>query len=138
LLIVEVDVDRGARHLPDLHIAHVHVLDHAAADGVGLEAQHAIQVGAVHGAFLGEYVADIARALTPHRYAAVPVFHGAVAHHDVLAGRVQTAPVRVAAALDRDAIVARVERAAFDQHIDAGFGVAAIVVRAVAGDGHVA
>src|SRR5207249_3332246 len=101
-------------YLSRLYIAHVHVLDHAAAHGVGLDAQHAVQMRAVHLAILRENVADVARALAAQGHAAVSVLHRAALHDDVLACRMQTAAIRVTAALDRDAVVARIERTAVD------------------------
>ena len=49
-------------------------------------------------------------------------------------GTVEASAVGVAAGLDRDAIVARVEGAIFDEHVAARLGVAAVVVGAVALD----
>src|ERR1017187_10222276 len=137
-LVGEIDFDGRGRHLSALHVAHVDVLDYAAAHGVVLEAQNAVQVRTVHPAILGKHVADVARAFAAHGDAAVAVLHGAVLHDEVLAGRVQAAAIGIASALDGDAIVAGIEGAAVDQHIDGGFGVATIVVRAVAGHGDVA
>src|SRR5450756_360052 len=137
-LVVEFDVDGGCRHPAALHVAHVDMLDHAAAHGVVLEAQHAVQVRAVHLAILREHVADIARAFAAHGDATVAVLHDAVLHDEVLARHMQSAAIGVAPALDGDAIVAGIEGAAVDQHVDARFGVAAVVVGTVTGDGHVA
>src|SRR5450756_985120 len=138
LLVIEIDVDGGCRHLAALHVAHVDVLDHAAADRVVLEAQHAVQVRAVHLAILREHVADVAGAFAAHGDTTVAVLHDAVLHDEVLAGRGHSTAIGVAPALDGDAIVAGIEGAAVDQYVDARFGVAAIVVGTVAGDGHVA
>ena len=53
-------------------------------------------------------------------------------------GVLHAAAVVVAARLDRDAVVAGVERAALDQHVAARLGIAAVVVRPVAADRDVA
>src|SRR6185369_10636793 len=100
----EVDVHRGAGHGARLDVAHVDVLDHASAHGVGLDAEYAVEIGAVHFAVLGEHVADVARTFAAQRDAAVPVLHGALLHDDVFRGRVQPPPIAVAAGLDGDAI----------------------------------
>src|SRR5207248_1749020 len=126
------------RHLPHLHVAHVDMLDDAAAHRIVLEAQHTVQIRAVHAALLREHVADSTGAFAAEGHAAVPILHLTVLHHDVFAGCVQPTPVGIASALDGDAVVAGVEDAAIDQHVDAGFGVATVIVRAVAGDGHAA
>jgi hypothetical protein len=53
---------------------------------------------------------------------------------DVLHRHVHAPPIVVAAGLQRDAVVAGVERAAFDQHVAARLGIAAVVVRPMAVD----
>ena len=70
--------------------------------------------------------------------AAVAVLHRAVADDDVLDRHVHAPAVVVAAGLERDAVVAGVEGAALDQHVAARLRIAAVVVRAVAADRHVA
>ena len=83
----------------------------AAALGVGLEAQGAIEVGTVHLAVLDEDIAAIAGDLAPDDHAAVAVLHRAAADDKVLRGDGHATPVVVAAGLDGDAVVARVEDA---------------------------
>ena len=130
-LVVEVGVHHRVGHLPDSHLPHVHVLDEPTAHGIRLQAQRAVQVRAVHPAVLGEDVPHPARHLAADGHSAVPVLHRAAAHDHVLGGLVQPPSVAVAPALDRDAVVARVELAAFNQHVHARLGVAPVVVRPV-------
>src|SRR5262249_57713521 len=89
-------------------------LDRPAALGVRLEAEHAIEPGAVHSAALDEDVSRAARDLAADDDAAVAVLHLAVAHDDVLDRRVDAAAVGVSSRLERDAVVAGVEAAALD------------------------
>ena len=89
---------------------------------------------AVHPAVFDEDIPNVSGYLASDRDAAVPILHGAVADDQVLAGHAHAAPVAIAAGLDGDAIVARIEQAAFDQHVGATFRIAAIVVRTVARD----
>ena len=43
-LVAQVDLDRGELHVADLDVAHEDVLDDAAAQRVGLEAQRALEL----------------------------------------------------------------------------------------------
>src|SRR5215213_5400550 len=133
-VVEHVDGQHGLRHAPHLDAAHKDVLDSAAAYGVRLEAQRAVEVRAVHLAVFHEDVAAVARNLAPDDDAAVPVLHDAVAHDDVLRRDAHAPPVVVAARLDGDAVVARVEDAVFYQHVLGRLRVAPVVVRAVAVD----
>src|SRR5262249_4955806 len=111
-----------------------HAFDRAAAHRVGLQPQHAIEPRAVHPAALGEHVARAAGDLASDDDPAVAVAHLAVADDHVLHRRVHAPPIVVAAGLEGDAVVARVERAALDEHVAARLRVAAVVVRTVAPD----
>src|SRR5215213_2621888 len=88
-VVEHVDGQHGLRHAPHLDAAHKDVLDSAAAYGVRLEAQRAVEVRAVHLAVFHEDVAAVARNLAPDDDAAVPVVVRAVAvdvdapHRDV-------------------------------------------------------
>ena len=66
------------------------------------------------------------------------IFHSAVADDDILGRSSETPAVGVAAGFDRDAIVTGIEVAALDEHVAAGLGVAAVVVRSMRLDAHVA
>src|SRR5437764_1232219 len=132
LLVVEVNGDDGIGHLADLDVAHVDVFEQAAARGVVLEAQRAVKVGAVHVAVFGEEVSDAAGDFAADGDAAVPVLHAAALNDYVLRRTIDSTTGGVAARLDGDAVVACVEGAVLDENVRAGFGVAAVVVRAVA------
>jgi hypothetical protein len=54
-----------------------------------------------------------------HNHAAVSLFHVAAANDDVFGWNMHTPPVRVATALDGDAVVASIEYAVLDKHIPA-------------------
>ena len=60
------------------------------------------------------------------------LLHAAVAHQDVLRRRREATPVRIATGVHRDAIVAGVESAVFDEHVIHGFRIDPIIVRTVA------
>ena len=90
-LVEEVGGDDRLGDLADGDVAHGDVLDHAAARGVVLEAQRAVEPRAVHAALLGEDVARAAGDLAADGHAAVAVLHLAVADDDVLDRRVQRA-----------------------------------------------
>ena len=66
------------------------------------------------------------------------ILHIAVANDEIAAGNVDAAPVGIASGFNRDAVVARVKGAVFDQDVGAGFGIAAIVIGAVRIDAHAA
>src|SRR5205085_3409820 len=85
-----------------------------------------------------EEVAYAAGDFAPDGDAAVAVLHAAILYDDVLRRDAQASPVGVAARLDGDAVVARVERAVLDENVFAGLRVAAVVVRAVAANVHAA
>src|SRR5690606_1964015 len=115
-------------------VPHVDFLDHAAAARVGLEAQAALQVRAVHAAVLGEDVPRATRDLAADGHAAVTVLHVAVAYDHVLDGGGEPPAILVASRLQRDAVVPRVEVAVLDEHVAARLRIAAVVVRSVALD----
>src|SRR5204863_1391747 len=105
---------------------------------VGLEAQAALQNRAVELAVLGEDVARAAADFTADGDAAVAGAHAAAADDDVFHRHVDAAAVGVAAGLQRDAVVAGLEQAVFDQHAAARLGIAAVVIRSLRTDGHTA
>src|SRR5579871_4589876 len=135
--VVEVDLQHGMRDLADFQIPKVHVLNGAAAHGIGLEAQRLVEVRAIQVTVLRKHVADAARHFTADGERAMAVFHGAVADDDVFTGHRHAPAIPVAAGFDRDAIVARIEDGILDQNVAAGIWVAAVVIRAVARDLHV-
>ena len=131
VLVVEVNLDDSLAALSHLDVAHVDVLDDAAATGVCLDAQHAVQIGRIHHAVVGKDVLAAAANLRADHHASMSVVHRAVADDDVLRGHVAFASVAVASALDGYAVVARVEEAVLYQHAVAALGVAAVAVRSV-------
>ena len=133
-LVIEIDVDYAARHFADRVVAEVEILQVAATVRVGLDAQGAVEVRAVHAVVFHVHIAYAARNFAADGYATVAVFHAAIPHHDVFAGDVDAASVAIAAALDGDAIVAGIEFATIDQHVGRALRIAAIVVGTVAGD----
>src|SRR5215213_5823828 len=133
-VVEQVNRENGFGDAADLDVAHEDVFEDAAADGVRLEAQRAVEVRAVHLAVLDEDVAAVARNLAADDDAAVAVLHRAVADDDVLRRDADPAAVVVAARLDGDAVVSRVEDAVLDQNVLRRLRVAAVVVRAVAAD----
>src|SRR6187399_2247266 len=66
------------------------------------------------------------------------VLHGAVANDDVFDRDVDAPAIIVAAGLQRDAVIAGIERTTFDEDVAARLGIAAVVVRTVTADAHVA
>src|SRR5579864_8759418 len=116
-LIEEVHLNDRIGNLADGHVAEVHILHYAAAIGIGLDSQRAIQMWAVHVAAIHENISNITRHLAANRYTAVPVLHGAVPDHEVFAGRAHLPAVPVASRFDRDTIVTRVERTTLNQNI---------------------
>src|ERR1051325_6517963 len=135
-LVIEINGDDSVGDLAHHDIPHVDVFEQAAAHGVVLKTQSAVEVGAVHTTVLREDVADAARNLAPDSDAAVPVLHPATLNDDVLGGDVDAPPVRVPPALDRYAVVARVEGAVLDEHVQARFGIAPVVVGPMTVDRH--
>ena len=63
-----------------------------------------------------------------------PSLHRTAADDDIFRRHIDSATVIVSAGFDRDAVVARVEKAILDQNVFARFRVAAVVVRTVRGD----
>ncbi len=82
--VIEIDTQHGLVTLSHGDIAHVDILDHATPTVVGLDAEHAVQVGRIHVTVLREHVAAAARDLRPDHHAAVTVEHLAVANDDIL------------------------------------------------------
>ena len=142
-LIVGVDFQHGLLALSHFHVPEIDVLDDAAAARVGLDAQHAVQVRRVHLAIFYKHVLAAARYFGADDHAAVPVFHHAVAHDDVLRRTAGIAPggtraaVGVAAALDGYAVVAGVEGAVLNKDVLARLGVATVAVGAFVPHGDV-
>ena len=131
VFVLEVDTQHGFAALSDLDVAYINILDDAAATVAGLDANHAVEVGAVHFAVLHEKIFVTAGDFATDYYAAVSVEHLAVAHDDVLTGHIPCTTVAVATALDGDAVVAGIEYAVFNQYAVARLGVAAVAVRTV-------
>ena len=134
VLIVEVDFQHRLATLSHLDVAGIDILDDTAAAGVGLDAHHAVETGAVHLVVLGKHVAASARDFTADDHTSVSVLHLAVAYDDVLAGFVPESSVHVASALDGDAVVAGVEVAVLNEHTVTRFGVTSVAVGAVVVD----
>ena len=111
-------------------------MDAAAPPGVGLEAEGVGQVGAGEAVPAGHHPADAARHLAAQSDAAVAVCKVVRFDQDVPAGKVRLPAVPVPPRLEADAVVAGVEAAVLDPDALAALGVAAVVVGAVAGQGH--
>src|ERR1039458_4101383 len=92
-----------------LHVAVGDVLHHAAAAGLGLEADGRPVAGVGH-AVPHLDVADSAGGFAAHRHAAVPVVEAAVLDDDVFGEPVDAQPVGVLAALNGDAVVVDIDR----------------------------
>ncbi len=134
VLIVEIDFQHRFAALSHGDVACIDVFYHSTAAGVGLYANHTLQVGTVHLVVLGKHVAASARYFTANHYAAVTVLHLTVAYDDVFARLVPQATVVVASALYGNAVVAGVEEAVLDEHTVARFGVATVAVGTVVVD----
>ncbi len=137
-LVNEVDTHYCLAALANLDVTHVDILVDTATASVCLDAQHAVEVWRVHLAVLCKDVLHAAADLRTYYHAAVAVLHGAVAHDDVLTWNVGTQTVAVASALQCDAVVASSEGATLDEHVLARLWVAAVAVRTVVDNGHVA
>jgi hypothetical protein len=124
LVVEEVDQESDLGDLAHRGVAEIDILDETARR-VRLQPQDVVQVRAVHLQVFGEHVAHAAGHLTADRDATVPVSETAPANHDVLARHVHPAAVGISPGLDSDAIVARVERAVFDDNVATRFRVAA-------------
>ncbi len=114
------------------------MLQHPPAHGVVFEPQSLIQVRAAHHAIVHINVAHPGRNLAPERHPAVSRLHHAFADYDVFRRHRHPPALFVPSALDRDAIVAGIEFAAFDQNILAGFRIAPVVIRAMTRNLHIA
>ena len=128
VFVLQVDAQYGFAALADGDVAYKYILYQSAAAGTGLDADYAVQVGAVHAAVLNEQVAVAAGYFTADNDAAMTVFHEAAAHDDIFAGNVPLASVLVTAGFDGYAVVARIEGTVFYQYVFAGFRVAAVSV----------
>ena len=139
-LVVGIDFQHGLLALANGDVTHVDVLNDAATARVGLDAQHTVQVGRVHLAVLGIDILAATADLRADDHSAVTVLHLAVADDDVLGGGTGEAAlatlttVVVAAALDGDTVVTRIEEAVLDEYPVATLGVAAVTVGAVVVD----
>ena len=136
VLIVEVDFQHRLSALAHLDVAHEDILYHTSSARVRLDAQHTVQVGRVHRAVVGKHVAASSADFRADDHTAMPILHLAVSHDDVLTGHGASASVAVASAFDGNAVIARVEKAVFDEHTVARFGVAPVAVGAIVVDVH--
>src|SRR5439155_8530715 len=107
--VAQIDFDRCQLHVADLDVAHEDILDEATAHGIRLQAQTALELGAVETALLCENVSRAARDFAPDRDAAVTGLHLTTADDDVFDRNIQAPAVRIASRLQGDAIVAGVE-----------------------------
>ena len=95
------------------------VLQQTAACRIVLEAKRAIEVRAVHEAMFDEHIPHPTRNLAANGDTAVSIAHLATADDDVLARASEATAVGIAAALDRDAVVAGIEEGVLDEHVPA-------------------
>src|SRR5262249_47540992 len=116
LFIIEVDGDDRLLHLPNCHVPHINALDHAAPLRVALQPESPIELRTVHPAAIDEDVARTAGNFAADGHAAVSILHDAVTDDDILYRRCKPPAIVVAAGLERDAIIAGVERTFFDQN----------------------
>src|SRR5262249_44029010 len=123
--------------LSDRDIAHEYPFHDTASNRIGFDAQGPVQARAVHAAAFRENVAGASGYFAADGHAAVAVFHRAVPDDHVFHSNADTTAVVVAPRLQRDAIVAGIEGAPFDEHVAARFRIASIIVRPVSHDGHV-
>src|ERR1700683_3365074 len=133
--VEEVDGECRRRHLADVDVSRIDVLDEAAAHGVVLNAHSDIQGGAVHSAIFRENVAHAAGNFASDSHTTVAIFHPAIADDNVLRGNPQSTAVGVSARLDGDAIVPGVEETILNQHIGRGFRIASVRIRSKTADG---
>lgn len=138
LIILQIDADHCLFNLANANAAHEQVFEIPAPPRIGFESNRALEVGTVHHAVFDKDIANAAAHFTAQYDATMAIFHPATANDDVFAGHADAATVGVAARLDRDAIVAGVERAFLDKHIAARLWIAAVVVGAVTGNCHAA
>ena len=92
VFVLQVDAQYGFAALADGDVAYKYILYQSAAAGTGLDADYAVQVGAVHAAVLNEQVTVAAGYFTADNDAAMTVFHEAAAHDDIFAGNVPLRP----------------------------------------------
>jgi hypothetical protein len=69
--------------------------------------------------YKNKYVPGSPGDFTSDSHPAMPVLHHAIADHDVLDGRVQPPAIVVAPGLERNAVVAGIERTPFDENVAA-------------------
>ena len=116
-LIVEIDFQHRLLALTYFHIAEIHILNDATSTTICLDAKYALQIRTVHRTVLHKHLLTTARDLRTNHYTAMSIFHDAVADDKILRRQIPLASVRITSTLDGDAVVARVEGAAFNQHI---------------------
>src|SRR6266540_4066331 len=119
--VEEIDGEHGFTDASDFHVAHENIFQSPTADRVVLKAKRTVEIGAVHLAILYENISYSAGAFAPEYHSAVAVFHNAVPDDHVFGRHVDAATIGIATGLDRDTIVACVERGAFRKNIAARF-----------------
>src|SRR4051794_4458502 len=117
LIILQIDADYCLFNLTNANATHEQVFEIPAPPRIGLESNRALQVGTIHRAVFDKDIANAAAHFAAQHDAAMAIFHFAAANDDVFAGHADAAAIGIAARLDRDAIVASVERAFFDKQI---------------------
>src|SRR3989338_6345364 len=116
LFVEEIYFQDRLAYFTNANIPGEEVLHDSPADRIRLEPQCAFKVVTVHDTVLGKHVPDAARDLASEDDTPVPFFHIAALDHDIFARYVDAPAVRIPPRFDRNAIIARIEEAVFDQN----------------------
>jgi len=137
LPVEEVDLERSTINLPNLRVLEVDVLYVSSSDGIRLDAETPFEVRATHPVIDRKHVLHATGHLAADDHSTVAIFHMALTNDNVTSRNANPAPIGVPPCLQRDAIVASIERTTLDHDVLAGLGIAAVVVRSVAVHGYV-
>ena len=119
-----------------LDVAHINIFDQPASARIGLNADHTVQVGAVHRAIFHKQMLVPASDFTANDHSPVAIFHVTTADDDVFAGHFPFSTIVVTTRLDGNAIITRIKETILDQHVAARFGITAVAVGTIVNDGH--
>src|SRR6266498_1066365 len=96
-----------------------------------------IEILTVQAAVFCKHVPDTARNFAADSDSSVAVFHTATLNDHVLRRCIEAASIGISSRLDRDAIVAGVERTIFDQYIRTRLGITTVVIGSMTVDLHI-
>ena len=128
VFVLQVDAQYGFATLSYGDVTHEYIFNQSAAAGAGLDADHTVEVWAIHLTVFYIHVAVSAGDFATDDYTSMSFLHIATAYNDVFAGNTPFTSVLVTSGLDSNTVISGIEGTVLYQYIFARFGVAAIAI----------